>query len=404
VKFVDEARIKVIAGDGGNGCLSFRREKYIPRGGPDGGDGGHGGSVYLRATDNLNTLADFRHQRTWSATRGENGRSRQCSGAAGEDHIIDVPVGTVARDVDSGETVADLTAAGDSVLVAQGGFRGLGNTRFKSSVNQAPRRTTDGTPGARRELQLELRVLADVGLLGQPNAGKSTLIRQVSQATPKVADYPFTTLHPNLGVVSIEPHRSFVMADVPGLIEGAAEGQGLGIRFLKHLERTRVLLHLVDVRPVAQTDPVEDALAVIREIEAHSDSLAGRERWLVLNKMDLVPHDEREALVATLAERIGSDRAPYRVSAATGEGCDALMKDLMVRLEQLREERLEAEARAAAEQARADRQAAAAAAELQQRRAAARAARLAERSPDQADDRDGEPTGAERRAADPDDA
>jgi len=379
VKFVDEARIKVIAGDGGNGCLSFRREKYIPRGGPDGGDGGHGGSVYLRATDNLNTLADFRHQRTWSATRGENGRSRNCSGAAGEDHVIDVPVGTVAHDVDSGEKVADLIAAGDSVLVAQGGFRGLGNTRFKSSVNQAPRRTTDGTPGARRDLQLELRVLADVGLLGQPNAGKSTLIRQVSQATPKVADYPFTTLHPNLGVVSIEPHRSFVMADVPGLIEGAADGQGLGIRFLKHLERTRVLLHLVDVRPVAQTDPVEDALAVIREIEAHSESLAGRERWLVLNKMDLVPHDEREGLVAELSERIGSDRPPYRISAATGEGCLALMKDLMVRLEQLREERLEAEARAAAEQAKADRLATVAAAELQQQRAAARAERLAAR-------------------------
>ena len=384
MKFVDEARINVIAGDGGNGCLSFRREKYIPRGGPDGGDGGHGGSVYLRATDNLNTLADFRHQRTWSAKRGTNGRGRDCSGAAGDDLTVDVPVGTVARDVDSGETVADLVAAGDTVRVAEGGFRGLGNARFKSSVNQAPRRTTNGTPGQRRDLQLELRVLADVGLLGQPNAGKSTLIRQVSQATPKVADYPFTTLHPNLGVVSIEPHRSFVMADVPGLIEGAADGLGLGIRFLKHLDRTRILLHLVDVCPVAGTDPVEDALAVIREIEAHSQALAGRERWLVLNKLDLIPADERDALVADLVERIGSDTPPFAISAATGEGCRALTQALMLRMEALREERREAQEQAMREREAQERKAAAAAAELRQQRerarAMAKAAREAERT------------------------
>lgn len=351
MKFVDEARIKVIAGDGGNGCLSFRREKYIPRGGPDGGDGGHGGSVLLRATDNLNTLADFRHQRTWSAKRGENGRGRNCSGAAGEDTVVDVPVGTVATDLETGVVVADLAVAGETVLVAQGGFRGLGNTRFKSSVNQAPRRTTDGTPGTRRELQLELRVLADVGLLGQPNAGKSTLIRQVSEATPKVADYPFTTLHPNLGVVSIEPHRSFVMADVPGLIEGAAEGQGLGIRFLKHLDRTRILLHLVDVRPVSGTDPVEDARTVIAELAAHSAELADRERWLVLNKLDLVPADERDAEVERIVTALGEPTRRYAISAATGEGCERLMRDLMTRLETLRDERQEAEARLAREQA-----------------------------------------------------
>jgi len=389
VKFVDEARIKVIAGDGGNGCLSFRREKYIPRGGPDGGDGGHGGSVYLRATDNLNTLADFRHQRTWSARRGSNGRGANCSGAAGDDLVVDVPVGTVAHDVDSGEKVADLVAAGDTVRVAEGGFRGLGNTRFKSSVNQAPRRTTDGTPGQRRDLQLELRVLADVGLLGQPNAGKSTLIRQVSQATPKVADYPFTTLHPNLGVVSIEPYRSFVMADVPGLIEGAADGLGLGVRFLKHLERTRILLHVVDVRPVAQTDPVEDALAVIRELESHSDALGGRERWLVLNKLDLVPADERDAVVADLVERIGSDGPPWCISAATGEGCLTLAQALMIRVETLREERLEAEARAARERAVQEREAAAAAAVLREQREAARQARFEARKEPQRSSTDG---------------
>ena len=345
MKFVDEARIKVIAGDGGNGALSFRREKYIPRGGPDGGDGGHGGSVILRATDNLNTLADFRHQRTWSAKRGENGRGRNCSGAAGDDITVDVPVGTVATDRETGEVVADLGAAGDEVLVAQGGYRGLGNTRFKSSVNQAPRKTTDGTKGQRRELQLELKVLADVGLLGLPNAGKSTLISQLSEARPKVADYPFTTLHPHLGVVSIEPHRSFVMADIPGLIEGAADGQGLGVRFLKHLARTRILLHLVDVAPIDGSDPVQGATAIIAELEAHSEELASRERWLVLNKLDLLPEDERDACVSALTEALADTDAgvarQYAVSAATGLDCRQLAADLMSRLELLREEALE---------------------------------------------------------------
>ena len=345
MKFVDEARIKVIAGDGGNGALSFRREKYIPRGGPDGGDGGHGGSVVLRATDNLNTLADFRHQRTWSAKRGENGRGRNCSGAAGEDIIIDVPVGTVATDRDTGEVVADIARAGDSVKVAQGGYRGLGNTRFKSSVNQAPRKTTDGTPGQRRELQLELRVLADVGLLGLPNAGKSTLISQLSEARPKVADYPFTTLHPHLGVVSIEAHRSFVMADIPGLIEGAADGQGLGVRFLKHLARTRILLHLVDVAPIDESDPIAGAHAIIGELEAHSAELAGRERWLVLNKLDLILEEEQPALVESLRAALeGTYLAErcYAVSAATGIGCKQLAGDLMTRLEHMREDAAQA--------------------------------------------------------------
>ena len=345
MKFVDEARIKVIAGDGGNGALSFRREKYIPRGGPDGGDGGHGGSVVLRATDNLNTLADFRHQRTWSAKRGENGRGRNCSGAAGEDIIIDVPVGTVATDRDTGEVVADIARAGDSVKVAQGGYRGLGNTRFKSSVNQAPRKTTDGTPGQRRELQLELRVLADVGLLGLPNAGKSTLISQLSEARPKVADYPFTTLHPHLGVVSIEAHRSFVMADIPGLIEGAADGQGLGVRFLKHLARTRILLHLVDVAPIDESDPIAGAHAIIGELEAHSAELAGRERWLVLNKLDLILEEEQPALVESLRTALeGTYLAErcYAVSAATGIGCKQLAGDLMTRLEHMREDAAQA--------------------------------------------------------------
>jgi len=383
VKFVDEARINVIAGDGGNGCLSFRREKYIPRGGPDGGDGGDGGSVFLHATDGLNTLADFRQKRTYSAKRGENGRGRNCSGAGGEDIIVDVPIGTVARDAESGEIVADLDHENMTVRVARGGFHGLGNTRYKSSTNRAPRRTSDGTPGERRELRLELRVLADVGLLGLPNAGKSTLISQVSAARPKIADYPFTTLHPNLGVVSIESHRSFVMADVPGLVEGAAEGHGLGTRFLKHLSRTRLLLHLVDVAPVDGSDPVENARTIVAELERHDEAapgdtapdaanarvaLASRERWLVLNKIDLLPADEREAHCRRIVEALGVDGPVYRVSAATGDGTRTLCADVMTHLERVREaeaaaaaKRLAAEAaaRRIAEEARASRKAAA---------------------------------------------
>ena len=348
MKFVDEARINVIAGDGGNGALGFRREKYIPRGGPDGGDGGDGGSVFLRASLNLNTLAEFRHQRTYLAQRGQNGRGQNCSGAGGNDCIVDVPVGTVAKDNETGQVIADLRHADQTIEVAKGGWHGLGNARFKSSTNQAPRKTTDGTPGERRELQLELRVLADVGLLGQPNAGKSTLIRQVSSARPKVADYPFTTLHPNLGVVSIEPHRSFVMADIPGLIEGAAEGHGLGVRFLKHLSRTRLLLHLIDILPIDQSDPVESAVSIVNELRKHSEVLYEKERWLVLNKTDLLPQDEMDEHCKNIVDQLDWQGPVFFVSAVTGAGCRELSAAVMQHLERLRELELEAEARAVA--------------------------------------------------------
>lgn len=355
MKFVDEARINVIAGDGGNGALGFRREKYIPRGGPDGGDGGDGGSVYLRATEGLNTLADFRHQRTYLAKRGENGRGQNCSGAGGDDCIVDVPVGTVATDRQSGQIIADLKFAGESIEVAKGGWHGLGNARFKSSTNQAPRKTTNGTPGERRELQLELRLLADVGLLGMPNAGKSTLITQLSSARPKVADYPFTTLHPNLGVVSIEPHRSFVMADIPGLIEGAADGHGLGVRFLKHLDRTRLLLHLIDVMPMDESDPIQNAIAIVKELGRHSKELAARERWLVLNKSDLLPDDEQADHCKSIVEGINWTGPVYIISAATGHGTRSLAADIMNHMELKQQEREEQDARELAK-AKAERQ------------------------------------------------
>ncbi|MGQ7847859.1 Obg family GTPase CgtA [Granulosicoccus sp. 3-233] len=346
MKFVDEARINVIAGDGGNGALGFRREKYIPRGGPDGGDGGDGGSVFLRATESLNTLADFRHQRTYLAERGENGRGQNCSGAGGKDCIVDVPVGTVATDRSNGQVIADLRHPGQTIEVAKGGWHGLGNARFKSSTNQAPRKTTDGTPGERRELLLELRVLADVGLLGLPNAGKSTLIRQLSSARPKVADYPFTTLHPNLGVVSIEPHRSFVMADIPGLIEGAAEGHGLGVRFLKHLSRTRILLHLIDVMPIDESDPVEGAISIVKELKKHSEVLHAKERWLVLNKTDLLPESDVDAHCDAIVQQLEWKGPVHRVSAASGNGTRTLAADIMNHLERLREQDEEAAAKA----------------------------------------------------------
>jgi len=317
--------------------MSFRREKYIPRGGPDGGDGGDGGSVYLCATTNLNTLADFRHTRTYTAKRGENGRSKNCSGAGGTDTIVEVPVGTIARDRETGRVVADLGKDGQVVRVAKGGWHGLGNTRYKSSTNQAPRRTTDGTAGERRELELELRVLADVGLLGLPNAGKSTLIRQVSSARPKVADYPFTTLHPNLGVVSIESHRSFVMADIPGLIEGAADGHGLGIRFLKHLERTRLLIHLIDMDPIDQSDPVAMAKAIVNELGKHSEALVAKERWLVLNKSDLLPEDKAIERGKEIVNGLDWKGPVYTISAVAGTGTQALSADIMNRLETLRQ-------------------------------------------------------------------
>ncbi|GAP67406.1 Obg family GTPase CgtA [Mizugakiibacter sediminis] len=320
MKFVDEANIKVCAGDGGNGCVSFRREKFIPFGGPDGGDGGAGGSVWLEADENLNTLIDFRHQRVFRAERGQNGMGRQMSGKGGEDCVIRVPVGTVVISLDTDETIGDLTAHGQRLRVAQGGHGGRGNVHFKSSVNRAPRRATPGTPGEVRELKLELKLLADVGLLGFPNAGKSTFIRAVSAATPRVADYPFTTLHPNLGVVRVEADKSFVIADIPGLIEGAAEGAGLGVQFLKHVSRTRLLLHLVDMAPLDGGDPVGQVRAIERELAKFDPALLARPRWLVLNKADLLAPQEREAMARGIVERLGWTAPWFVVSAIAREG------------------------------------------------------------------------------------
>jgi GTP-binding protein len=326
MQFVDEASIIVEAGRGGNGCLSFRREKYVPKGGPDGGDGGHGGSVYLVGDDALNTLIDFKFQRFYQAESGRPGQGRQMSGRAGSDLVVKVPVGTTVIDEDTLEVIADITELGQQVLVAQGGRRGLGNIHFKSSTNRAPRKTTPGTDGERRNLRLEMKVMADVGLLGMPNAGKSTLIRSVSAAKPKVADYPFTTLVPNLGVVKLGMHEHFVMADVPGLIEGASDGAGLGLRFLKHLTRTRLLFHVVDVAPFDESDPVEVAQAIAHELEQFSPTLAERPRWLVLNKLDLVSEEEREARVAAIVEGLGWTGPVFRISAISGEGTDALVQ------------------------------------------------------------------------------
>lgn len=306
MKFVDEVSIHVKAGDGGNGLMSFRREKFIEKGGPNGGDGGDGGSIYLEADVNLNTLVDYRYTRRFDAQRGENGGSKDCTGAKGDDLILPVPVGTTVIDANTQEIIGDLTEPGQRLMVAQGGWHGLGNTRFKSSTNRAPRQTTPGKPGEARDLKLELKVLADVGLLGLPNAGKSTFIRAVSAAKPKVADYPFTTLVPNLGVVSVGRYKSFVVADIPGLIEGAAEGAGLGIRFLKHLARTRILLHLVDMAPLDESDPADAAEVIVRELGRFSPALTERERWLVLNKMDqILDPAEREARKQAVIERLG---------------------------------------------------------------------------------------------------
>ena len=337
MKFVDEATIRVEAGNGGNGALSFRREKFVPRGGPDGGDGGDGGSVYLRGTDDLNTLADFRHTRVFRAQPGAKGAGRNCTGRSGDDRTIPVPLGTRVTDAGTGELIGELTRDGQALLVARGGNGGLGNTRFKSSTNRAPRKTTPGTPGEQRELGLELQVLADVGLLGLPNAGKSTFLRAVSEARPKVADYPFTTLHPHLGVVRVEEHRSFVAADIPGLIEGAAEGAGLGVQFLRHLARTRILLHLVDMAPLdPAADPVRDAKAIARELRKFDLKLARRERWLVLNKMDLIPPPEQAARVRALVRGLAWKGPVYQIAAIRGEGCRTLAADLMRRLEELK--------------------------------------------------------------------
>lgn len=333
MKFVDEAKIKIAAGDGGNGCVSFRREKYIAKGGPNGGDGGDGGSIYLEADTGLNTLADFRFQRHFRAERGQNGMGSNCTGKSGEDLVISVPVGTLVRDADTQETIGDVVKEGQRLLVAKGGFHGLGNARFKSSTNRTPRQSKPGTLGEVRDLDLELNVLADVGLLGLPNAGKSTLITVVSNARPKVADYPFTTLHPNLGVVSPEPHRSFVIADIPGVIEGAAEGAGLGIQFLKHLSRTRLLLHLLDVAPMDGHDPTDDARTIVAELTKFSAELAGRDRWLVLNKLDLAPEDEREALTNSIVKALDWQGPVYSISSIQREGTEALMYDILNYLE-----------------------------------------------------------------------
>jgi GTP-binding protein len=334
MKFVDEVKIRVEAGRGGNGCMSFRREKYTPRGGPDGGDGGDGGDVVLVANADLNTLVDFRYKRLYRAEHGRRGEGSNCTGRRGETLRIQVPVGTVVTERDTRELMGELIEPGQELIVATGGRHGLGNTRFKSSTNRAPRKTTPGKPGEHRDLDLELKVLADIGLLGMPNAGKSTFIRAVSAARPKVADYPFTTLYPNLGVVSLGPDRSFVVADIPGLIEGAAEGAGLGIRFLKHLSRTRLLLHLVDVAPMDESsDPVANARAIAAELERFSPELAARDRWLVLNKLDLVAPDARAAHCDALVERLGYTGPVYHISALSGEGCQELCQAIMNYLE-----------------------------------------------------------------------
>jgi len=343
VKFVDEVEITVEAGKGGNGCLSFRREKYIEKGGPDGGDGGDGGSIYLQADDNLNTLVDFRFNPRYRAQSGKPGQGRNCTGAAGEDLVVRVPAGTSIIDVNTDELIGDLARAGDQIMVARGGRRGLGNTRFKSSTNRAPRKTTNGTPGEVRTLQLQLKVVADVGLLGLPNAGKSTLIRAVTAARPKVADYPFTTLVPNLGVVSLGMDRSFVVADIPGLIEGAAEGAGLGFRFLKHLSRTRLLLHLVDVLPVDGSEPVENVAKIMTELQKFSPALARKECWLVFNKVDLLTDEQLQEVKERVRSQLGWTEPTFAISAINKQGLNELCEALMQSIEQHRQRMTEDE-------------------------------------------------------------
>lgn len=336
MKFVDESKIEVFAGNGGNGCLSFRREKYIAKGGPDGGDGGDGGSVWIQGDNDLNTLVDYRYQPKYRAQHGQPGRGRNCTGSKGEDLILKVPVGTSVLDVKTGETLGDITAHGQRILVAKGGFHGLGNTRFKSSINRAPRKTTSGSEGEHRELKLELKVLADVGLLGLPNAGKSTFIRAVSSARPKVADYPFTTLVPNLGMVALQGHRSFVIADIPGLIEGASGGAGLGIRFLKHLTRCRILLHLVDVMPIDGSDPADNCLSIFEELRKFSPTLANREIWVVLNKIDLLKDAEVETHCQKILEKVQWSGKVFVISAIKKQGTELLCHALMDRLESIK--------------------------------------------------------------------
>ncbi|MEQ8204847.1 MAG: GTPase ObgE [Woeseia sp.] len=351
MKFVDETTIRVIAGNGGHGCLSFRREKYVERGGPDGGDGGHGGDVWLLADNSTNTLADFRVARKFRAENGQPGAGRNKTGRSGEDLEVRVPCGTIVYDVDTGELIGDLTRQGQRLKVANAGRGGLGNTRFKSSVNRAPRKITNGSPGESRHLQLELKLLADVGLVGMPNAGKSTLISAMSSARPKVADYPFTTLHPNLGVVSVGRLQSFVMADVPGLIEGAAEGAGLGIQFLKHLQRTRLLLHLIDISPPDPDDnPASSFAAIERELAKFADDLADKPRWLIINKVDLLADDQLPAVREAFLQDSGWTGPVFEVSAASGKGTEALAQAIMRHLEEIAAAEAEAAAEAAAAQ------------------------------------------------------
>ncbi len=326
MKFVDEVTIDVAAGSGGNGCMSFRREKFIPFGGPNGGDGGRGGHVYAVADRNLNTLVDYRYSRRHEARNGEHGRGSDQFGAAADDVVLRMPVGTIITDAETGSPVAELLAPGERVMLAKGGDGGFGNLHFKTSTNRAPRQKTPGWPGEAKKLRLELRVLADVGLLGMPNAGKSTLIAAISNARPKIADYPFTTLHPNLGVVRVGPEQSFVVADVPGLIEGAAEGAGLGHRFLRHLQRTRLLLHLVDLAPFDGSDPVAHAKAIVAELKKYDEELYAKPRWLVLNKLDMVPAEERAARVKDFVKRYKWKGPVFEISALTREGCEPLVQ------------------------------------------------------------------------------
>jgi GTP-binding protein len=328
MKFIDEAKIEVIAGDGGNGCASFCREKFRPFGGPDGGDGGKGGSIWAVADRNINTLVDYRFSKLHKARDGENGRGADCYGKGADDIILRMPIGTLIIDQNDGEIVADLTEHDQEVLLAKGGEGGWGNIHFKSSTNRAPRQKSDGKEGERRELRLELKVLADVGLLGMPNAGKSTFISAVSNARPKIADYPFTTLHPNLGVVRVSHEKSFVIADIPGLIEGAAEGAGLGIQFLRHLQRTRLLLHIVDLAPFENIDPVKEAKAIVKELKKYDESLFDKPRWLVLNKLDMVPEEERKKRVKDFIKRFGWKGPVFEISALTREGCEDLVVEI----------------------------------------------------------------------------
>ncbi len=334
MKFIDEANIYVKAGNGGNGIVSFRREKYIPLGGPDGGDGGDGGSIYVIGTTDLNTLSDFRHTRRFVGQRGAHGQGKNCTGAKGEDVVIELPLGTTITTLEQGELLADVADCEEPILIARGGFHGLGNTRYKSSTNRAPRQCSKGSAGEQFDLKLELKLIADVGLLGMPNAGKSTFIRSVSAARPKVADYPFTTLHPNLGVVSVGTHRSFVIADIPGLIEGAADGVGLGIQFLKHLQRTRLLLHIIDVLPEDSADsPVESAQKILKELQRYDESLYQKPRWLVLNKTDLLAEEEVQVICAEITRGLEWNGPVYSISAINGDGVEALCRDIMLLLE-----------------------------------------------------------------------